>query len=343
MVRPVTVKVGFLGGGLIANYHGKMLHTGAPEAEIVIVYDTDPSRARAFAEASGAKVALSEQEVLDGSDAVYICTWTSEHRRLVEAAAASGLPVFCEKPLATNVEGARAMVDAVSRAGITNQVGLVLRDSPAFLLLRRQLQRPENGRVMGVVFRDDQYIPIQGMYGSTWRADRDRAGAGTLLEHSIHDLDLLEWLFGPIVNATAATSSFHDLDGIEDVAAATMRMATGAIATLTSVWHDVLERPSLRRMEVFCEHAYYVLEGDVLGPLGWTCAGEAVSLEGEDLWAAVRASGIEPRNPDAAFIEAVVAGGPAYPAFEAALRPHLLVDALYRSAEAGGAPVATGP
>jgi predicted dehydrogenase len=47
---------------------------------------------------------------------------------------------------------------------------------------------------MNVVFRDDQYLPTQGVYASTWRADAALAGSGVLLEHSIHDLDLLEWL-----------------------------------------------------------------------------------------------------------------------------------------------------
>src|SRR5262249_31053468 len=156
---------------------GKMLHTGARDAELVLVHDPDGAKAEAFAAASGAAVAASEDEVLDGSDAVYVCTWTAEHRRLVEKVAARGLAVFCEKPLAFDAVDAQAMVDAVARAGVVNQVGLVLRDSPSFLYLRHLVQQPENGRVMSVVFRDDQFIPIQGMYSSTWRSDPRKAGA----------------------------------------------------------------------------------------------------------------------------------------------------------------------
>src|SRR5439155_14668058 len=119
-------------------------------------------------------------------DAVYVCTWTSEHPRLVAAAAERGLAVFCEKPLATSLEGARWMTAVVEGSGVTNQVGLVLRSSPAFLMLRRVAADSRSGRLMSIVFRDDQYIPIQGMYGSHWRGEGDKAGAGTLLEHSIH-------------------------------------------------------------------------------------------------------------------------------------------------------------
>ena len=235
------------------------------DAELACVYDPDAAHAETFAAASGARVVSSEDELLSSVDAVYVCTWTAEHPRLVAEVAARGLPVFCEKPLAVGVDGARAMVEAVEAAGVVNQVGLVLRDSPDFLLLRHLVRQPESGRVMSVVFRDDQYIPIQGQYGSTWRADPTRAGAGALLEHSIHDLDILEWLIGPIGAASAASSEFHDIAGIEDAVAATLRFENEAVGSLVSIWHDLLERPSLRRVEVFCERAHYWLDDDESG------------------------------------------------------------------------------
>ncbi len=136
----MTVRVGFLGGGFIAHYHGKMLHTSGVDAALACVYDPDAAHAESFAAASGARVVASEDELLSSVDAVYVCTWTAEHPRLVAEVAARGLPVFCEKPLAVGVEGARAMVDAVESAGVVNQVGLVLRDSPDFLLLRHLVQ-----------------------------------------------------------------------------------------------------------------------------------------------------------------------------------------------------------
>ena len=86
----MTTRVGFLGGGFIASYHGKMLHTSDADAEIVAVHDPDVQKAAAFAEASGAAVMASEAELLDRVDAVYVCTWTSEHPRLVGLVAERG-------------------------------------------------------------------------------------------------------------------------------------------------------------------------------------------------------------------------------------------------------------
>src|SRR3954452_11749278 len=126
----MTVRVGFLGAGLIATFHSKMLHVSGEDVAWAGVYDPDPERAADFAKASGATVASTEDEVLDASDAVYVCTWTAEHQRLVAAVAERGLAVFCEKPLAVDLATAREMCQTVERSGVPNQVGLVLRRSP---------------------------------------------------------------------------------------------------------------------------------------------------------------------------------------------------------------------
>jgi predicted dehydrogenase len=336
----MTVRVGFLGAGLIATYHSKSLRASKADVTWAGVFDPEPGRTEAFARASGAEPCATEDEVLDGCDAVYVCTWTAEHPRLVAAAAERGLAVFCEKPLATNLAGAAAMAADVEQAGVINQVGLVLRSSPAFSLLRSLIAEEASGMVMSIIFRDDQFIPIQGSYGSTWRADVAKAGAGTLLEHSIHDIDIIESLVGPLDSVSARSAGFHAIEGIEDVVSATLSMAGGGVGTLVSVWHDLLERPSLRRVEVLCERGFFTVEGDWFGPVSWTrTGGESGSLEGEALLAEVARRGLPMPNPDGAFIEAIEGDRPAFPDFAVALRAHAVVDAIYRSCAGGGSRV----
>ena len=86
------------------------------------------------------------------------------------------MAVFCEKPVAVDAATVERMVAAVEAAGVVNQVGLVLRFLPSFRWLRHLIGDPRAGRVLAAVFRDDQYIPDQGIYGSTWRTDAARAG-----------------------------------------------------------------------------------------------------------------------------------------------------------------------
>ena len=115
--------------------------------------------------------------------------------------------------------------------------------------------------------RDDQYFPVQGLYGSTWRGDVAHAGGGTVIEHSIHDVDVLRWILGDPVEVSARTATRFGYPGIEDTAAATFAYADGSVAQLTSVWHQVLSRESSRRLEVFCEKAMLWTDDDYLGPL----------------------------------------------------------------------------
>jgi predicted dehydrogenase len=328
------LRIGFLGAGLIATYHSKSLRRSGVPIIRAGVYDPDPGRAATFAEASGHTAMSNEDDVLDSCDAVYVCTWTSEHLRQVDKAAARRLAVFCEKPLAFDAATAERMTSLVTDAGVVNQVGLVLRRSPAYLWAKHLLDDPAAGAVMAVVFRDDQFIPIQGHYGSTWRGDRNLAGAGTLLEHSIHDVDMLRVLVGEIERVSADVTNFHGHDGIEDVATATIRFANGALGTLASVWHDNLARASLRRVEIFCARRHIVIEGDDwYGPVSWTDRdGETHTMGAGDLSAAVAAlsSGLE--NPDAEFVRAALEGRPATPDFAEAVQAHRIIDAMYASA-----------
>jgi predicted dehydrogenase len=252
-----------------------MLHTSGVDAELALVFDPDPDKAAAFAARSGARVAASVDEVLDGVDAVYVTSWTYEHRALVEAVVARGLPVFCEKPLATTVADTVAMIDAVEAAGVVNQVGLVLRDSPAFNFLRHLIRWPASGRLMNVVFR--RQVIDQGHYAS--RGGRTRPGpeAGTLIG-TIHDLDLSRWLRARRQRGGSPRSS--TTSPARGPAVATLAFTWGG-ALHTSVWHDIL---GSRRCAsgVLREH-HYVLEGDV-GPVRWTLDGDEGSLEARRSW-----------------------------------------------------------
>lgn len=338
----MTVRLGFYGAGFIGQLHRWSLSQTGVDHEVTAVHDPDPERARAFAGPLGARVS-GEDDLLEHVDAVYVTTWTSEHPRLVEKAAAAGKAVFCEKPLAVNASLAERMHDAVAAAGVVNQVGLVLRALAPARLLGHLMRDDRAGRVQAVVFRDDQFLPIQGPYASSWRIDPARCGRGALLEHSIHDLDLLQWWLGPVRSLAAVTREFHGHPRIDDLAVVRLDFASGAVASLTSVWHDVLERPSMRRVEVFCERLHAVIEGDMVGPVRWRFSGEPEQcLEGDALVAALRERGDDVRLPARDFLLAVRDGTAASPDFADALPAHRLADAAYASAEAGGAPVA-GP
>lgn len=335
MTTDDRLRIGMFGCGLIGRFHARSLQQVSDRATLVSVFDIDRDRAQTFAEEFGTSIAPTEEQLIATCDAVYVCTWTAAHDTLVRLAVDAAKPVFCEKPLSTDLESATALTDYVLAAEVTNQVGLILRRSPAMRWVAQRLASGIDGDVMSIVFRDDQYLPTQGMYASTWRGDPALAGAGTLIEHSIHDLDLLDWWIGPIVSVTAATEFHHELDGIEDQATVLMRNAAGAIATLSSTWHDNLERPSQRRIEILCREGMLTVEGDWNGPVRWEHPDGSGSLDGAALVAAVRSDQLT-QNPDREFVDAIIGGHAAHPDFSTAQRAHALVDAAYRSAAGGG-------
>jgi predicted dehydrogenase len=350
-----VLRIGFVGSGNIAWAHGlglkAMIDGGVVDASIVAVHDPRERRARAFADAVGADGVATvgdAGEVARRSDAVWVCTPTSAHRHAMDQALASHRAVFCEKPLDRDLASARALVDAVTAAGVPSQCGLVLRSAPVFRALRDVVREGALGTPMAAVFRDDQYFPIQGLYGSHWRAEVEHSGGGCLIEHSIHDVDILRYCFGEVDAVAARTANHAGNEGVEDLASVALSFASGLEAQLTSVWHEILTRGSTRRVEVFCRDGMVWLDDDFRGPLHVeTSEGTEVRacpsppwvddlpLADDEVGLAVRAY----VEADRDFVDAVSSGREPAPGLTEALAAHRLVDAAYRSAARGGLPV----
>ena len=349
------VRIGFVGSGLIAWAHGlgvkAMIEGGILDASIVAVHDERERRAERFAEAmtvgSEPAVAVSSAgEVAARCDALWVCTPTSAHRAAVDAALGAGCAVFCEKPLAPDLMSAAALTEAA--AGVPSQCGLVLRSAPVFRALRELIDDGSLGAPMAAVFRDDQFFPIRGHYASQWRADVSQAGGGCLIEHSIHDVDILRFCFGEVGTVSARTANHAGHPGVEDLASVALSFDSGLEAQLTSVWHDIMSRGSTRRVEVFCREGMVSLVNEFRGPLRiqtsdgtemrpcpspeWV---DALPWADDETGLALKAY----VEADRSFVEAVVRGTPPEPGLDEALMAHRLVDAAYRSAEQDGAPV----
>ena len=354
--------VGLIGAGFIGRFHSRglrgLIRMGLVDARYVAVCDRDAERAQEFARIAGLDFWTADPDELIASpkvNTVYVCTPTVEHKALVLKAAAAGKHVFCEKPLARTLDEVREMHEAVRAAGVRHQVGLILRHSPIFTVLKDLMSDPKLGRLMAAVFRDDQFFPIQGGYASDWRKDVRVTGGGTLIEHSIHDLDLLTWLCGDVESLRAETRNFAGHEGVEDLAAVTLKFANGATGQLTSVWHNVLSRPSGRHLEFFFEHGYFAVDQDFFGDIRYETYAtngsavlsdeevrrrylELVGLAGDDYAQALNRYSLE----DYFFLRAISEERDAYPGFDIGLRAHELVGAVYRSAAEGGVEVAIG-
>ena len=352
--NPGPLNIALIGCGFIGATHSHALRAlrraGHMEDRVVTTWDSDPERAERFAGAHpGARAAADLPDALEGVDVAWVCTPTSSHLELVREVVGRGLALFCEKPLAPDLGQAEELVAVVEAAGVPNQVGLVLRHAPVFQALKSALAAGDVGPVMAAVFRDDQFFPIQGQYGSTWRADVSVAGGGALIEHSIHDVDLVEWLLGEVVSVSAVSANHAGHPGIEDVMSVQLTHASGAVTSLVSLWHQVLARPSTRRLEVFCREALLWLEEDQTGPLHIERSEDRTVIAPGPDFAALADSLPVPldwqvplavyASADLAFLDSLRSGRIPAPSVAEALRAHRLVDAAYRSAASGSSRV----
>jgi len=350
--------VGLIGCGFIGRFHSTgiraAIRRGLVDAEYVAVCDSDLDRARSFADITGARIVTPHPSDVINSpdvDVVYVCVPTSGHKDLVLQAAAAGKHVFCEKPLATNLDDVEQMVTAVEAAGVRHGVGLILRHSPIFTVLKSLSEDATLGSLMAITVRDDQFFPVQGHYGSDWRANKDIVGSGTLLEHSIHDVDILRWFGGAPKSIRGSTRNFAGFNGVEDLAAAHIEFDSGAIAELISIWHSVLGRPSTRRFELFYEKGLFAIDNDFLGPIHLqTHATNARTITEEEVCSryldivglqdARFESALRYSFEDYFFLKAIEDNRPAFPDFRIALDAHRIVDAVYQSAAVNGAEIA---
>ena len=355
-------RIGVIGAGVMGTTHGKAIHfclkSGLIDGDLVGIAEEDAGRRAKFAQASGATLVTADADELIASseiNTIYVCTPTFNHLELALKVASQGKALFCEKPLAFNGHDAVIMRDAVKKAGITHQVGLVMRFSPVIAVTRDLIRDPASGRAMTCVMVDDQFFPIQGHYASTWRGDVAKVGAGTLLEHAIHDIDVLISYFGRVTRVFGVTRHFFEKAGVEDTSSAIIEFEGGAVVNHTSIWHNLLHRGSSRRMNVVCENAQYSWEDDdYAGSIRCetNTTGGREDLSSEDVIARF-IEGFPVTDPrlkerviphdlgqaylleDYTFLKAVSEDTQSWLDFDVALYAHQVVDAIYESAKTG--------
>ncbi|MGY3565155.1 Gfo/Idh/MocA family protein [Sinomonas sp. RB5] len=228
-------RVGIVGCGAISRNHLEAF-AAIPEATVVAVCDVDPGRARETAERWGVPHAFgSVGELLAaGVDLVSVCTPHPTHEAVVLAAAAAGAHVLCEKPIAIDLASAERMVAACDAAGVRLGVLFQRRFWPAAQRLRAAvddgtLGRPILGHASVLLHREPEYYSAAAWRG-TWATD----GGGVLMTQAIHYLDLLQWLMGEVVEVHGYLGTFTHAIEVEDTAAAVLRFASGAMATLSA-------------------------------------------------------------------------------------------------------------
>ncbi len=196
-------------------------------------------------------------------DAVYVASPNHAHRSLVEAAASAGLAVLCEKPMATNLADARAMVAACARAGTTYATAFDQRFHPAHQHIASLLRQSALGTVTSLRIAYCCWVD-SNFQGDNWRIDPARAGGGAMIDLAPHGLDLACCLLGETLTdiAALAQSRVHGY-AVEDGAMVMARTASGVLVQL-HVAYNCPEAFPRRRLEILGTTAQ-ILATDTMG------------------------------------------------------------------------------
>ncbi|MER5513783.1 Gfo/Idh/MocA family oxidoreductase [Streptomyces sp. NPDC048254] len=225
------MRIGVIGTGRIGTIHANTLSRHR-EVGSLILSDVDPARAQDLAYRLGETAAPGVDEIFRwGVDAVVITAATSAHADLIGRAARSGLPVFCEKPIALDLPGTLHALAEVEKAGTVLQMGFQRRFDKGYAGAREAVRSGRLGRLHTVrALTSDQsppppeWLPLSG---------------GLFRDTLIHDFDVLRWVTGREVVDVYATGSdagpamFREAGDV-DTGAALLTLDDGMLATATA-------------------------------------------------------------------------------------------------------------
>lgn len=203
-----------------------------PDAEFVGIYDRDQERAQRYAAEFDVPSFPTLDELLAKVDAVLICSENSLHAEYTLAAAREGKHVLCEKPLATNLEDAQAMVQACEGAGVILQTAFPIRFSTPVEEGKKTIESGAIGKVVAINGTNHGKMP------GGWFIDQELAGGGAVFDHTVHVVDIMRWYLNSEVKEVYAEidNTLHPASPIDDMGMLTMEFEDGTIATLDPSW-----------------------------------------------------------------------------------------------------------
>jgi len=258
----MSLRVGIIGTGAISHKHAQAYANIG--YKVTVCTDINEQAGRQFAEKYGAQFLPSYEDVCRHPevDFVDVCTFPDFRLQPLKICAETGKHIQVQKPISTNLETAREMIETARRAGI--QLGVVSQhrfdDSSQFLYKAIRAGR------LGKILQADAYVkwyrtpeyysrPIKG----SWAVE----GGGALINQAIHQVDVLRWLIGGVNELFGywQLAALHKIES-EDVVCALLRYengATGVIQASTAFWPGYTER-----IEIHGTKGTAIISGDKL-------------------------------------------------------------------------------
>ncbi|MDR2649921.1 MAG: Gfo/Idh/MocA family oxidoreductase [Clostridiales bacterium] len=258
------LKVGIIGTGWIAESHIES-YLKMPDVDIVAGADIIPGKARAFFKRFNvdARVYLSTEELLEKEelDAVSVCTYNAAHAKCAILALNAGINVLLEKPMCVTIEEAAEIVKAEKRSGKVLSVGFQPRFDPNMKMIKKIVESGELGDIYYIQTGGGRRRGIPTPFGTSF-IQKDTAGIGALADIGCYSLDMALNAIGypkPLTvtgyksdffgknkdyfRTEGKPESYADIFGVDDFAAAFIRLEGGIILDFRIAWAMHLDTP----------------------------------------------------------------------------------------------------
>lgn len=243
------IGVGVIGTGRIGKLHIEHLSQNIPEADLVAICSLDIDTAKSIAEQFNIHTITTEYHSLISNtqiDAVIVASSTNTHVEICKASAAAGKHIFCEKPIALDLDQIDETLVSIENASVKLQVGFNRRFDKNFMQVYEAIVSGEIGEphMLRITSRDPAPPPIEYV----------RISGGMFLDMTIHDFDMARYLIGEEVDEIYAAGGVHIDQNIGkagdiDTAIVTLRFQNGVLATIDNSRQAVYGYD--QRVEVF--------------------------------------------------------------------------------------------
>ena len=335
-----AIGFGIVGCGNIAHLHAQALQA-IPQARLVGFCGKGAERASSLGKKYGVEWSVDLVSFLARPEiqAVTLCTPSGTHMELGCQAAGAGKHVLVEKPIEVTMEKARRLVEECEKRKVHLGVIFQSRFLPSVEFLKRALGQERLGRIIAADAHVKWFRSRQYYESAPWRGTLALDGGGALINQSIHTIDLLQYLAGPVhsVFGLAQRQLHHDIEG-EDTAVAVVQFKNGAVGVIegsTSIYPGFS-----RRVEIHGEKGSVILDGNDIRVWETVEKGEAelglAALTGKDQSSgasdpmSLEIGGHQRQMED--FIEAIFHDRPPRVDGREGMKALAIVLAIYRSA-----------
>lgn len=253
----MVLKIGIIGCGVIGTKRAKIIQSSS-DSKVISVADTDLNRAKLLGTQLGCayhddwKNLISNKEI----DAVIVSTTNNYLAKISHEAVMNNKHVFCEKPLGTNVDEVKKIVEEAKKRNLVFKTGFTLRFHPGIQEIRLIVDK---GLVGKILFMRCRYgITGRPGYEKEWRAMPEISGGGELIDQGIHVLDLFRWFLGDFSNVCGSIGNLYWKSKVEDNAFAILTTPSNQIASMHVSW---TQWNNIFSLEIFGNEGYVMMEG----------------------------------------------------------------------------------